>query len=326
MREGIVQVTGGAAVFKPLTIAENLRAGAYCYKRKEGAERIERALDVFPMLAERRSTLAGELSGGQQHMLALALALMHDPKILIIDELSLGLAPIIVQQVVEVVRGLKTEAMTMMIVEQSVDVRPGHRRPGGVHGEGSDPLRRHVRGTGAAAGSAPRRVPGRVTLILAFDIPPPGGVLRPGDWCDLRDDGRRDHPHLPVDPGDQPGHCRHGRVRCRVAGPDGHQLGLPVLGGLRGVRGGGRLGWLGDRQTRHPTAVRRSAGDRVRGHHRRGAAVALRPSGAAQAQLHRVVSHPDPQELDRVRCPRARRAPPGSDRHSVAHRRCWRCS
>jgi ABC-type branched-subunit amino acid transport system ATPase component len=122
MRRGIVQVTGGAAVFQALTVTENMRAGAYRYKRKEAAQRIERALEVFPMLAERRSTLAGDLSGGQQHMLALALALMHDPQILIIDELSLGLAPIVVQQVIEVVRRLKAEAMTMMIVEQSVDV------------------------------------------------------------------------------------------------------------------------------------------------------------------------------------------------------------
>jgi len=122
MRRGIVQVTGGAGVFTALTVSENLRAGAYRYKRREAAQRIDRALDVFPMLAGRRSTLAGDLSGGQQHILALALALMHDPQILIIDEMSLGLAPIIVQQVIEVVRGLKAEALTMIIVEQSIDV------------------------------------------------------------------------------------------------------------------------------------------------------------------------------------------------------------
>lgn len=122
MRRGIVQVTGGAGVFTALTVSENLRAGAYRYKRREAAQRIDRTLDVFPMLAGRRSTLAGDLSGGQQHMLALALALMHDPQILIIDELSLGLAPIIVQQVIEVVRQLKAEALTMIIVEQSIDV------------------------------------------------------------------------------------------------------------------------------------------------------------------------------------------------------------
>jgi ABC-type branched-subunit amino acid transport system ATPase component len=74
------------------------------------------------MLQDRRDARAANLSGGQQHMLALAIALMHDPQILLIDELSLGLAPVIVQQVLDVVRELKARKLTMVLVEQSLDV------------------------------------------------------------------------------------------------------------------------------------------------------------------------------------------------------------
>src|SRR5207248_7981321 len=83
VRRGIVQVTGGAATFPPLTVLENLRAGAYTYGRAESARRIDRALDLFPVLAKCRGARAADLSGGQQHMLALALGLMHDPDVLV---------------------------------------------------------------------------------------------------------------------------------------------------------------------------------------------------------------------------------------------------
>jgi ABC-type branched-subunit amino acid transport system ATPase component len=121
-RFGIVQLTGGCATFPPLSVADNLRAGAFRYGRADAQSRIARALDVFPVLGERLKAAAGDLSGGQQHILALALALMHDPEILIIDEMSLGLAPLVVQQVVEVVRGLSEGGATMIIVEQSLNV------------------------------------------------------------------------------------------------------------------------------------------------------------------------------------------------------------
>jgi ABC-type branched-subunit amino acid transport system ATPase component len=122
VRRGIVQVTGGAATFPPLTVLENLRAGAYMYGRAEAARRIDRALELFPVLAERRTARAADLSGGQQHMLALALGLMHDPDVLVIDELTLGLAPVVVQQMIEVIRGLREQGLTMVIVEHTVDV------------------------------------------------------------------------------------------------------------------------------------------------------------------------------------------------------------
>jgi ABC-type branched-subunit amino acid transport system ATPase component len=119
---GIVQLIGGSATFPTLSVAENLRAGAFRYPRRDAKERLDRAFDLFPMLGERRSAPAADLSGGQQHMLAIAIALLHDPEILLIDELSLGLAPVVVQQVLDVVRELKTQNMTMILVEQSIDI------------------------------------------------------------------------------------------------------------------------------------------------------------------------------------------------------------
>lgn len=122
VRLGITQLSGGHATFPPLTVAENLRVGAYRYSRADAKRRVESALDPFPMLAKRRDAKAGDLSGGQQHMLALAMALLQDPDVLLIDELSLGLAPMVTQQVLDVVRDLKVRGMTMVIVEQSLDI------------------------------------------------------------------------------------------------------------------------------------------------------------------------------------------------------------
>ena len=119
---GIVQLIGGGATFPPLTVRENLEAATYLYPRDEAAERIDRALSHFPALRERLSAPAGDLSGGQQQMLALTMTLVHEPEVLIIDELSLGLAPRVVQQVLEVVRQLKADGMTMILVEQSLNV------------------------------------------------------------------------------------------------------------------------------------------------------------------------------------------------------------
>jgi ABC-type branched-subunit amino acid transport system ATPase component len=92
------------------------------YPRRERAARVARALEPFPMLHERLGTPAADLSGGQQQMLALAMALVHDPEVLVIDELSLGLAPVVVQQVLDVVRALKARGVTMIVVEQSLNV------------------------------------------------------------------------------------------------------------------------------------------------------------------------------------------------------------
>ena len=119
---GIVQLIGGGATFPPLTVEENLRIAAFLSARAEQRRQVDGVLEIFPMLAERMRTPAQDLSGGQQQMLTLAMALIHEPEVLIIDELSLGLAPIMVQQVLEIVRDLKARGLTMIIVEQSLNV------------------------------------------------------------------------------------------------------------------------------------------------------------------------------------------------------------
>ena len=121
---GIDTLPGGKAVFPTMTVAENLEMAAYTYRkdRTDRDRRIARVLDLFPVLASRLSERADGLSGGQQQMLGLARSFMHDPEILLIDELSLGLAPIAVQEVLGVLERLRAEGMTIVIVEQSVDV------------------------------------------------------------------------------------------------------------------------------------------------------------------------------------------------------------
>ncbi len=121
---GIVQLRGGAGVFEALSVQDNLKASvlALGLSDAELQRRSERALDYFVPLQERRAVRAGDLSGGQQQMLALAMALMHEPEVLLIDELSLGLAPLVVQQLLEVIEQLRDGGQTMVIVEQSLNV------------------------------------------------------------------------------------------------------------------------------------------------------------------------------------------------------------
>ncbi len=122
VRVGIVQLIGGGATFPPLTVRENLRAAAYLYRGDDQERRIAQSLAQFPVLHDRLDTPAQQLSGGQQQMLALAMTLVHEPDVLIIDELSLGLAPVVVQQVLEIVRQLRAAGQTMILVEQSLNV------------------------------------------------------------------------------------------------------------------------------------------------------------------------------------------------------------
>ena len=121
---GIHQLAGGKAIFDPMSVRDNLEMAGFLYRKdpKVRAARFDRALSIFPELAERLHDTAGALSGGQQQMLGLAMALMHDPEILLIDELSLGLAPVMVESLLTVVDRLKVEGQTMIIVEQSLNV------------------------------------------------------------------------------------------------------------------------------------------------------------------------------------------------------------
>jgi branched-chain amino acid transport system ATP-binding protein len=121
---GVAQVPGGSGVFPTLTVAENLRmAGWLCGRdRGEVDRRIARAHELFPVLADRSGIAAGDLSGGQQQMLGLAMALVGTPSLLLIDELSLGLAPTIVAELLELVRDVLAAGTTVVLVEQSVNV------------------------------------------------------------------------------------------------------------------------------------------------------------------------------------------------------------
>ena len=119
---GVVSLAGGKAIFGSLSVQDNFRMAGFRYAKQDADPRIDRVLELFPLLRERMHERAGDLSGGQQQMLALAMALMHDPEVLLIDELSLGLSPIVVQELLGVVERLREQGITMVIVEQSLNV------------------------------------------------------------------------------------------------------------------------------------------------------------------------------------------------------------
>lgn len=121
VRRGLVLVVGGAGVFRSLTVEENLQLGAW--PRTDGPDAVaatrQRVADLFPILDERATTRAEMLSGGEQQMLTLAMGLMADPKVLLVDELSLGLAPVVVDKIVAVLNRLRSEGLVVVSVEQS---------------------------------------------------------------------------------------------------------------------------------------------------------------------------------------------------------------
>ena len=118
---GIAHVPESRRLFPRMTVEENLRMGAFpASVRARFAERLDFVYRLFPRLKERRSQLAGTMSGGEQQMCAIGRALMSDPKLLLLDEPSAGLAPLIVQQVFELVRQVRRQGLTVLIVEQNV--------------------------------------------------------------------------------------------------------------------------------------------------------------------------------------------------------------
>ncbi|MFM2035808.1 MAG: hypothetical protein RL459_1073 [Pseudomonadota bacterium] len=120
VKQGLAMVPEGRGVFTRMTITENLQMGAYIRDDKDGIEAdIEKMFTIFPRLRERKDQLAGTMSGGEQQMLAMGRALMSRPKVLLLDEPSMGLSPIMVDKIFEVVKDVYAQGVTVLLVEQN---------------------------------------------------------------------------------------------------------------------------------------------------------------------------------------------------------------
>ena len=130
VEQGIVQVPEGRKIFPEMTVLENLRMGSYLKSTRGDREaNIERAFTLFPRLKERAKQLGGTMSGGEQQMLAIARGLMSNPKLLLLDEPSLGLAPLFVKFIFEIITEINKQGVTILLVEQNVyqSLRISHR-------------------------------------------------------------------------------------------------------------------------------------------------------------------------------------------------------
>jgi branched-chain amino acid transport system ATP-binding protein len=119
VRLGIVQVPEGRQVFAPLTVEDNLRVGGHLRPKRDVASALARVFELFPVLGDKRKALAGTLSGGQQQMLAIGRALVAAPRMLLLDEPSMGLAPRLVTEIFNVIRSLRETAITILLADQN---------------------------------------------------------------------------------------------------------------------------------------------------------------------------------------------------------------
>jgi branched-chain amino acid transport system ATP-binding protein len=126
VRRGVAQVMEGRRIFAELTVDENLRAGAFTVRNKTARdEAYERVMGLFPKLHDRRKQVAGYLSGGEQQMVAMGRALMQSPRLLLLDEPSLGLAPLIVEQIADIIRTVNADGTSVLLVEQNAAMALG---------------------------------------------------------------------------------------------------------------------------------------------------------------------------------------------------------
>src|SRR6266542_399499 len=130
VEQGVIQVPEGRRIFPEMTVVENLRMGSFVKSvRKDRERNMDRVFSLFPRLAERKGQLGGTMSGGEQQMLAIGRGLMGNPKLLLLDEPSLGLSPLLVKNIFEIIRAINEQGTTILLVEQNVyqSLRIAHR-------------------------------------------------------------------------------------------------------------------------------------------------------------------------------------------------------
>ena len=145
VRSGICQVPEGRDIFMGLTVQENLKMGAFTRKESREVERnLERIYASFPILKDRTRQQAGTLSGGEQQMLAIARGLMSNPKLMLLDEPSLGLAPLMVEEIFRIIKEINSEGVTILLVEQNANIALGTAKYGYVMETGNIALHDHA--------------------------------------------------------------------------------------------------------------------------------------------------------------------------------------
>ena len=166
VRLGISQSPEGRHCFQRMTVRENLDLGAYLRRDGEVNEDMDRVFDLFPRLKEREKQKAGTMSGGEQQMLAIGRALMANPKLLLLDEPSMGIAPILVERIYETIAEINKQGTTILLVEQNANFALGVSKRGYVLETGAGGAGRQLRGAARQPRGA-EGVPGRMSFVIA---------------------------------------------------------------------------------------------------------------------------------------------------------------